>query len=177
MLKLVTRFFGGRDGMAAVEFAFIAPVMILIFFGSLELTMAVDCRTRVNNVVSTEADLVAQATTVSTADITNTFGAVNAILYPYAAAGAQIVVSSIVDDGHGGAKVAWSNAQNATPRTVGSTVTVPAGLIVSGSGTGLILAEITYAYTSPSLVFLTGPINMKSTFYSKPRRSVTVVHT
>ena len=177
MLKLFTRFFRARDGMAAVEFAFIAPVMILIFFGSLELTMAGDCRSRVNNVASTEADLVAQATTVSSADVTNTFGAVNAILYPYAAAGMQIVVSSLVDDGNGSTKVAWSNAQNATPRTVGSTVAVPTGLIVSGSGNSLILAEITYAYTSPTLVFLTGPINMTSAFYSKPRRSVVVAHT
>jgi len=176
MLRNWARFPDARGGLAAVEFALIAPVMLVTFFGLLELSMALSCNTRVNNMASTAADLVAQETAVSSSDTANVFGAATAILYPYATSGAKLVVSSLVDDGHGGAKVAWSDAQNGAPRTAGSSVSVPSGLIVSGSGGSVILAEITYAYTSPTLMVLSGPVTMKASFYSKPRRSLTVTH-
>ena len=177
MLKRAHLWWNAKDGMAAVEFAFIAPVMILVFFATVELSMALDCKTRVTNIASTAADLVAQETTVSSTDMSNVFSALNAILYPYPSTPAHIVISSLVDDGHGAATVAWSDQQNATARTVGSTVTVPTGLITSGSGGSVILAEITYNYSSGSTVYLTGPITMAGSFYAHPRRSLVVTHT
>ncbi len=159
-----------------MEFALIAPVMIIMFYGAIELSSAVDCNSRVAHVASTTSDLVAQSTTVSSSDITNIFSAANAIMFPYAPAGAEIVVSSLVDNGHGGATVAWSAAQNATPRSTGSTVSVPTGLIVSGSGGSVILAEVTYVYTPPITRFLGGAVTLTNSFYSHPRRSLTVTH-
>ncbi len=176
MLRHIRLFAAARDGLAAVEFALIAPVMIAMFYGAVELSSAVDCNSRVAHVASTTSDLVAQSTTVSTTDIDNIFQAANAILYPYSSTGAQIVVSSLVDDGHGGATVAWSDAQNTSPLTVGSTVSVPSGLIVSGSGGSVILSTITYVYNPPVTHFLGGAVTLTSSFYSRPRRSLTVTH-
>ena len=174
MLKTAARFARSRRGMAAVEFALCAPAMILMFFGAIELSDALNCRWRVTRVASTCADLVAQSTAVSTADITNVFNAANSILYPYSTAQAQIVISSAVDDGHGGAKVAWSRAQNAAARVQGSAITVPAGLIVSGSGASVIFAEIRYTYASVTTQVLPSTITMTGSFYARPRRSLTV---
>jgi Flp pilus assembly protein TadG len=176
MLRRARTFLRARDGLAAVEFALISPVMILMFFGAIELSYALNCNARVGRVASTTSDLVAQATTVSSTDVTNIFTAANSILFPYPTASAKIVVSSLVDDGKGGTTVAWSNAQNATPRSVGSTVSVPAGLVVSGSGGSLIFAEVTYAYTPPISYFLGTSVTLTDSFYSRPRRSLTVKH-
>jgi hypothetical protein len=49
MLKTFFRMLKAREGLAAVEFAFVAPVMIVMFFGAVELSAAVDCKTRVTN--------------------------------------------------------------------------------------------------------------------------------
>ena len=176
MLSLLQRFIKARQGLAAVEFALIAPVMLALFFGAVELCTAVDCNSRVSRVGYTVADLVAQSSAVSTADTTNIFNAANAILFPFASANAKIVVSSLVDDGKGGAKVAWSDAQNTAARTKGATVTIPAGLITSGSGDSVIFAEITYSFTAPVTYILGGPITLSNSFYTKPRRSTTVAH-
>ncbi len=162
MLKPLFRMFKACEGVAAVEFAFIAPVLIAMFFGSIELTAAVTCNSRVTAVASTAADLVAQETTVSSSDMSNVFAALNEVLYPYASGPAQIIITSIVDNGRGGGTVAWSNAQNATARIVGSTMSVPTGLVVSGSGGSVILAEISYAYASPTTQVLTGTRTMTS---------------
>jgi Flp pilus assembly protein TadG len=171
MLNLLARFRRAKDGLAAVEFAMLAPVMVALFLGSIELCDALDCQQKVTGMASTASDLVAQETQISNSDISNVFSAVNSIIYPYPTAGLKIVVSSIVDN-NGTSKVAWSDAQNGSPRTVGSTVTLPTGVMSSGGS--VILAEVSYPYSSSVSDYITGTINMTETFYGRPRRSTTI---
>ncbi|HTP75975.1 MAG TPA: TadE/TadG family type IV pilus assembly protein [Rhizomicrobium sp.] len=172
MLRKLFSFARARDGLAAVEFALIAPVMVTFFLGAIELTDAMGCNSRVVNLASTASDLVAQETQISNAGIANVYSALNSIVYPYPTTNIEIVITSVVDDGHGGGKVAWSDAQNTTARAVNSAVVVPTGVIPTGGSA--ILAEVTYPYTSPLSDFIVGPVNMTSQFYERPRRSATV---
>jgi Flp pilus assembly protein TadG len=160
-------------GLAAVEFALIAPVMIMMFFGATELSSGVDCSSRVSRSASTVADLVAQSTTVSSTDTGNAFSAANAILYPYPSANAKIVVTSLVADSTGKVTVDWSDAQNTTKRTA-VPASIPAGILPAGSS--VIYTEVSYAF-SPGVSYFLGSVNLTGSFYSKPRRSVKVTHT
>ncbi|SRR5579885_1205648 len=174
-MRKLLKFLKAREGLAAIEFAFLAPVMLTMFFGTVELCNALLCRQKVTNIAATAADLVAQDTSVSDSQMNDIFSALNSIIYPYPSAGAQIIITSLTDDGHGGGTVAWSDAQNTTAHTVGSTMTVPAGVLVSGGS--VILAEITYTYNSSSTQLLHSPITMTDSFYAKPRKSSTVART
>ncbi len=165
-------FFKDRKGLAAVEFALVAPVMIIMFYGSVELSSAIDCNARVSRVSSTVADLVAQETAISTADAGNIFSAANAILFPYASSNAQIVVSSLVSDASGKVTVDWSEAQNASKRT-SPPASIPAGILPASSS--VIYAEITYSFT-PAVSYFVGSVSLTNTFYAKPRRSAKVTH-
>jgi Flp pilus assembly protein TadG len=168
MLKFLLRAMRAKDGLAAIEFVFIAPIMITMIFGTIEASSALNCSANVTEVASTAADLIAQESQVDNADMSNVFSALNSLLYPFPTSSAKIVITSVIDNGSGGGKVAWSDAQNATARSVGSAVSVPAGLITSGGS--VILAEITYTYTSPSTYFMNLPLTMSNTFYARPRR-------
>lgn len=172
MLKRLRHLRKDKSGLAAVEFAMLLPVMITLFFGVVELSLALTCRANVTNVASVAADLVAQESAATTADMTNVFNAANAMLYPYDTSVAKITVSSIVYDTVSksltSGKVGWSCAKNTTAKTVGNTVTLPAGLMTADSS--VIMAEISYAYTSPTTKFITGTKTMANTFYTKPRR-------
>ena len=172
MLKFLRKAFRATGGLAAVEFAFIAPVMITMVFGVIEVASALNCNANVSAVASTAADLVAQESQVTDADMANVFAALNSLLYPFPTAPARIIITSIVDNGNGTAKVAWSNAQNTTARTVGAAMTVPTGLITSGGS--VIFAEISYSYTSPSTSIINAPITMTNTFYARPRRAAQI---
>jgi Flp pilus assembly protein TadG len=165
-LRLFAR---ARSGLAAVEFALILPVMLTLFFGTSELTTALSCRADVTSLASTAADLVAQESKIETNDMAIVFSALNEILYPYPTANAQIVISSLVDDGQGDgkAKVVWSDAQNATARNPGDLLPVPAGLIATGSS--VILAEVKYNYAPSGLMGFVGNIAMTNSFYARPR--------
>jgi len=61
MQALLRRFRKAKDGLAAVEFAMLLPVMITLFFGVVELSLALACRADVTNMAAAAADLVAQA--------------------------------------------------------------------------------------------------------------------
>lgn len=175
MLKRLRTLRRASDGLAAVEFALILPVLLALVFGAIEVTSALICKTDVTDTASTAADLVAQESSIGDADINNVFSALTALVYPYPVAASQVVISSVIDDGHGGGKVAWSDAYQATPRSVGSSVTVPAGLITTGGS--VVMAEVTYTYTSPSTYLIKLPISMQNTFYSHPRRVAQIQRT
>jgi Flp pilus assembly protein TadG len=169
-LKFLRRFGLSEKGIAAMEFALLAPAMITFYFGITEITDEMTASSKVSQMASTAADLVAQVKQVSNSDMNDVFASLNAIMFPYSSAETKIVISSLVDDGNNQVKVAWSDAQNAPARIVGSNVTIPAGLITSGSGGSVILAEVTYPYSSPAGKLIYGTITLSDTFYVKPRR-------
>lgn len=176
--------FQSRRGGAAVEFAFIAPILVLVFFGLIELSEGMNARQRMESVASTSADLVAQTTTMKPTAVSNVFAAANAIMYPYPT-NVKIVLSSIQDDPANSltkGKVVWSQATaNATARTAGQLFTiggtgansVPTGVITAGGS--VILAEVSYSFTPVTHYVIGGSINMSTRFFSRPRRSVEVV--
>jgi Flp pilus assembly protein TadG len=168
MLTLLRKFRRAHSGIAAVEFAMILPVMLVLVLGAVEVTSALICKTDVSNTASTAADLIAQESSVDTADMTNVFAALSALNYPFPTSGLKVVITSVIDDGKGGGKVDWSQANTGSARTTNSSVTVPAGLITTGGS--VILAEVTYSYTPPTNWLVKIPIAMSNTFYCHPRR-------
>ena len=178
---------GDESGVAAVEFALLLPFMITLFFGVVESSLALLCRADVSKMAGTAADLISQASSVSSSDLTNVYAAAGSILYPYydpsvaGSAKPTIRLTSVIDDGSGAAgqnhltgKVAWTCTQSGsgtlTPssRAVNSTVTLPQPLMTGGGS--LIIAEIAYNYASPTTKVIAGPINFTNNFYTKPRR-------
>lgn len=173
LLSLARRFATDRRGLAAVEFALIVPVMLVMYFGTLETTNALTAARRVSNVAETAADLVAQETSVTTSDMNDVFSASTAILTPFDTSSVRIVISSVVADSSNVTRVAWSQAYGgATARSTNSSVTLPTGLTTAG--TSVIMAEVTYTYTSPIGTFITGPITMSEKAYLRPRRTTAV---
>lgn len=172
------------DGMAALEFAMLLPFMITLFFGVVECSLALLCRADVSIMASTAADLISQADTVATADITNVYNAAGVILYPYydpstaGSAKPTIRITSVIYDTASQSatvgKVAWTCTQSGsgtltpTSRAVASTVTLPQALLTTNSS--VIVAEIAYNYASPTTKVITGPINFTNNFYTRPRR-------
>jgi Flp pilus assembly protein TadG len=61
----------GRDekGVAAVEFGLIAPVLLLMLVGTIEVSRAVSMDRRFGTVTSMVADLVAREKTITSGDV------------------------------------------------------------------------------------------------------------
>ena len=160
-----------RKGVAAVEFAFILPLLVTIYFGVVETTYAIMADRKVNSVTSTVADLVAQTKTVNQAELNDIFAAATAIMVPFEATELSIIVSSVVIDKKGNATVDWSAAapgSGTAPRS-GSSFALPNGLDIPN--TSLIVAKVDYQYNSFLNYIITSAIPMSDTLYLRPRAS------
>ena len=134
-------------GLAATEFAFIVPMMLVLFFGTVEFSSGIAVDRKVTLIARTTSDLTSQSTSVANTDMTNFFTAAYAILQPYSSTpsfpAAQITISELyIDPATLKARVQWS--QGATPRAISSPVTIPPALAVGG--TYLLFSEISYLY-------------------------------
>ncbi len=186
-LAVTRRHAVNQDGLAAVEFAMLLPILITLFFGVVETSMALLCRADVSIMASTTADLVSQASTLSNADLQNVYDAAGTVMYPYydasksGSAKPTIRLTSVIDDGSGATgqnhmtgKVGWTCAQSGsgalTPatRALNSTVTLPQPIMTAGGS--VIIAEIAYNYSSPTTKVIAPTINFTNNFYTKPRR-------
>ena len=163
------RFAAATSGMAATEFAIIAPVMLVLWFGATEIANAYDASTKVTTVASTAADLIAQEKVVCDAEMTDAFAALTALMYPFSSTGMKVTISSLIDNGNGTVKVDWSDALNATARPDDQVVTIPEGL-VSEDGS-VIMAEVEFTYHSPAPHFFPAPRGMTDTYYLHPRKT------
>jgi Flp pilus assembly protein TadG len=182
--SVLSHFIRSRDGVSAVEFALLLPLMLVIYAGCGELTTALTLDRKVSRAASTISDLVAQQSNVTTASMSNIFDATSAIIEPYEATTAKVIVV-VVNINSTGQTVAWSKARNDTT-SVTAGKTPPTGLTVPTTiatvGDQVVVGRVTYAYDSPFssvIKSLTGSsvYNLKHVFYLKPRQGSTITFT
>ena len=79
------RFLRSQTGIAAVEFALIAPILLLLYLGATDLTQALAIDRKLGTFASTVSDLVAQEETLNSAKIAGLSDAGLAIMRPFSA--------------------------------------------------------------------------------------------
>jgi Flp pilus assembly protein TadG len=173
---MLRRFSADRRGIAAVEFALLAPIMILLYCGLAELTMAMMAERQAAHSASVVGDLVAQSTQVTGSDVTDIFSVGASIMKPFPAAALQMRLTSVKADANAVPRVVWSQgygmgtlAANTTPGGF------PPSLLAAGDS--VIQADVSYSYTSPIQQLLPHAISYSEKFYFKPRRSTEVTYT
>jgi len=200
--SLIRRAGGDARGVAAVEFALILPLMLVLYIGTAELTSALMANRKMTVVARALSDLVAQETDenngVTETTLNNIFAAASAIMSPFDTAHLQMTVSSVrfVPDGatppNYTARTVWSVIRQSGQfrpcgdlTKVGNTVkpsltTMPEGLYQAGT---IVVADVRYNYT-PGFggAFLAwssseSTISMSHTTYMKPRTQTEIKYT
>jgi Flp pilus assembly protein TadG len=163
-----------RTGIAAVEFSFILPLMLVLFFGTVEFSQGIAIDRKVTIIARTLADLTSQNISLTSAQLNNIFAASTAIMTPYSAAPVNSTVAELyVDPNTLAARVQWS--VGSAPLAVGSTVTIPSQLQIGG--TYLIFSQVSYLYV-PTIGYVMAPsgVNLSDVAYSRPRQSTCVLY-
>ena len=174
MARLITRLRGARRGTALVEFAIAAPVMLIMYFGTIEITQAVIAKRRLNLMVTTLADLSARSKSLASTDITAIFGAAGAVMAPMDTTTMQMRISSLVVYPSGSGCIDWSVGQNMTPLVAGSTLSVPTTITSTPSTVtrDFVMAEAIYPYSPITHYFIPTTITLKEgPTYLVPRQS------
>ncbi|MGH6788931.1 MAG: TadE/TadG family type IV pilus assembly protein [Pseudolabrys sp.] len=158
---------GDRRGVSAVEFALILPLMVSLYLGGVEISQGISADRKVTLTAGALANLTAQATTISSTDMTNIMNATADVMYPYSNSNLKAVISCMKIDNTGKATVSWSETLNGTARSIGSVVTLPSALAVAN--TTLVLSEVSYDYKPTIGYNITGTLTLADKMYMSPR--------
>jgi Flp pilus assembly protein TadG len=162
-------------GVSAVEFAMLLPLMLTLYLGSVEISQGIAADRKVTLTSRTVGDLVSQVSSINNTDMTNTLNAATAVMAPYQVSKVKLTVSSIIIDNQGNATNDWSDSLNGTPRSKGSSVSVPAALNIANSS--LIWSEAQFSYTPTIGYLISGTLTLKDQIYMRPRLSDKVTRT
>ena len=168
-------FFRDARGMAAVEFAIIVPLMLTVFFGTVEVSNGVTIDRKLTLAARTLSDLISQGAKATDLDLDNAFEMGKAILTPYSESPLQQRISAIDVDDKGIAKVKWTKSYNVTTMEAledGDVVSIPDAFRVND--TQLILAEVAYQYMPAVGYFMKDGIMLTDSTYTRPRQSAKV---
>jgi Flp pilus assembly protein TadG len=180
LFEAFIRFRRGERGVAAVEFAFIAPIMLLLFVGTLELSSGISVNRKLSRLSSTLSDLVTQSQSLSCSEVDDIMKAASKVIFPYDETKVKIILTGVNIDAAGAAKVEWSRAKNAAPHANGaayagvpSLIKVPNTFLVSAKVMTEYVPSFGWAQFSGSsgLSFSRDAINMDEEIFLRPRMS------
>jgi Flp pilus assembly protein TadG len=169
-------------GNAAIEFAMIVPLMLVMFFGTIEFSSAVAVDRKLALVSQGLADLASRYTTVTDTDLSNFSIIGDAMLTPYSSSLLKTTITELyIDPSTGVARAQWSKGD--APRTPGSAAPVPTNLIAKDAsnkiiaGQYLIFTETSYLY-KPAVGYVMGiaGIPLSEKMYMRPRLASCVLY-
>jgi Flp pilus assembly protein TadG len=184
----IARAAADRRGVAAIEFALVVPLLLCMYFVTMEVSQAIETNKKVSRVGSMVADLVTQMQTTTTSELDAIMAIGQSLLTPYYRSKPKIFITAIeiTDEATPKVKVFWSRQlvndvkgpNPALPK--GTIVTVPPTLNTRGSF--LVRVEshldykpvITWAAADKPTLGLTAAfdiIKMKETYHLRPRMS------
>ncbi len=168
------RLITNRDGVAAIEFALLLPIMFMLLIGTVEFSQALTIDRRVTQIASSSADLIARQKQMTTEEVDGVMQIIDHLIRPFDASQLKVTVLNVIADidDADSTSVCWSYQHNggANAYADGQPYVLPEGFLEAGNS--LIVAEVVYDY-QPMIFqhFLTAGMPLREVFYLKPRQS------
>lgn len=149
LARLIQRFARSREGVAAVEFALILPIMLTLYLGSIEVSRLISVDRRVTLVAGALGDLIARQQTSITAATVTSYMNLTKDMMAQAGTGTPKQIVSLIYLKAGVSSVVWSSAQGgATKRAKDSAFPFAASdqiktLVPDGY---VVVSEVNYSY-------------------------------
>jgi len=170
--RLSRKYRNDEDGIAAIEFAIIAPVMIGMYFGLAEIASAISVDRRISHGTNVAGDLATQQPEIRVADIEEVVSAALRVMNIDDIGNVSMDIESFIlpdvdqpPESRGRIRVNASagNFANFDAATLDEKIL--------NANSGVVVTRVTYEYTPIELRFFDSNVTLKETFLLKPRRS------
>jgi Flp pilus assembly protein TadG len=173
VLSAAGRFRRDRSGMAAIEFAFVFPFMLIMYFGVVDVADLLSANRKVTLAASALGDLVAQAPgTLTPSDLNGLYNAVGPIMNPIPASDVKINILTYRKSGSS-AVLRWDHDKNGSC----SGLSLPSNMAaMMADNNDLVVARVCINYQPVvGTVIGTGPFLLSDQFVLRPRESPTLL--
>lgn len=176
VFQLVRRFLKDRRGSLLVESGIMIAVISMITLSGVELARYTLLHQKMERIAASIGDLIAQAPTISNADVVNIFDAIEEVAKPFQMGpNGMVIVSSIGASDGSGPILNWQRngggglvSTSQIGSTEGAVANLPAGLTLI-DGETIIVAEVFYTYTPWIYDGLVSNSSIYHTAFFRPR--------
>ena len=176
-------------GVSAIEFALVAPILILAYLGLADLTLGMMVSRRASHLAATVGDLAAQSETLTAGNITDLWAIAGSMMKPFPTAATpsrpkallKIRITSVTMKTTGSTTapvVNWSTTSNWTKLTANDPEIKGITTTQIAAGESLVVTDVEYTYDSPIKLnvyeFVKDGSIFKNTFYHHPRNGAAV---
>jgi len=175
--RILRSFPASTRGVAAIEFGYLFPVLLLLLLASIDAGRAIAISMKVRSASFTVDAIANQYTSIDDVNMQSILGATSTVLAPYPGGPVTVKLTHIKIDAGGNTTVAWSDGLNTTGYAQGASIVVPSTLTTTSVPNNtcnsypcyLLLGEVAYTYTPMFGHFITGPITLSDKVYATPR--------
>ncbi len=174
----------GIKGIAAVEFALVAPLFILMLMGVAEETALLRAQLKLSHAAGLLGKMVAQQNTAVSSGVSGTLGnlcsGVALTMTPLSTTGFSSATASVTKSASGTTAMDWESDNSCnTPATAigaaGAVSLATASGLLPDPGDSLIVVKAGYAYTATTHFFLAANYTLTQTIYARPRINTAIV--
>lgn len=143
LLQRLRRIIADRRGVGAIEFAIVAPLLIMTYVGAFEITVAVTMSRKVARASANVSDLLTRSDSTNLASLNAMKDVTRSVLSPFSQDVYNLKMTGITVDDTGKATIAWSRAWSrtvsegaesaSTPYAKGASVKLPDDVVAKGS--------------------------------------------
>lgn len=173
--KLFRKYRENEHGIAAIEFAIIAPIMIGMYFGLAEIASAISVDRRISHGTNVAGDLATQQPELRDEDIEEVMAAALRVMDIPNVNQVSIDMESFILPAPGQAPE--SQGRITVNGAVGAFTQFDASTLdekLLSATSGVVVTRVKYRYTPIELRFFDSTITLEETFLLKPRRSDSV---
>ncbi|AYV46164.1 pilus assembly protein TadE [Caulobacter flavus] len=174
MIPRRSRFARDVRGAVAVEFALLAPLLLVFYFGMAELTQAMMAQRRLFHATSLIGDMAAQNGQINQTRVNDIYNISLAVMKPFPASPMRLCLYSVTSDTKGKDTVAWVSPKNSPtncPAAAAVVTDVPESVLPASSS--VIISTTSYDY-KPTVSLNNASFTFRRTYYLRPRRTETV---
>lgn len=171
-VTLTRRLRDDENGIAAIEFAIIAPVMIGMYFGLAEIASAIGVDRRISHGTNVAGDLVTQQPVMRDGDIEEVVSAALRVLDINNVGSVSMDIESFILPAVG--QPPESRGRIRVNNSAGNFSNFDATTLdekLLSAKSGVVVTRLSYQYTPIEMRFFDSTITLDETFLLKPRRS------
>ena len=181
LISSLTRVWRRAEGFAAAEFALLAPLLVLMYLGTVEVSRAINMDRHLTSATAMTADLVAREETLgeteaeSDANLAGIMESVEHAMAPHDTTDLKISIISVKasSDDETDTRVEWSYSHNGmSAPSKCSAYTLPAGVV--GEGESVIVVESSYIFRpmfTDVVPGMSGDVTWTDKSFHSPRNS------
>ena len=168
-------FAAAQQGVAALEFALISPLLILFYFGMAETCELMMAQRRVSHSAAAMADLVTQGGELDKDELADILLAGRMILEPFPATTYSVRLTSVVRNANNQNVADWSEIYGAGFSKIPDNTVVAIKTPINDVGQSVVLAEVRFGHESAVGYVLPGTRTLSHSAELRPRRTDRVV--